>query len=509
MLLRSSSAPASQTLFPESPHRDFNANISNKNHRLSNTHENCSAKISFSHGGQHLRSFSCNSSPEFSPKGISIGRKTFRRARSDSNLDGLAFSTSFDLEEVYRSRILRTASVHNRQKQMLHTEPSFSIYNTDDKFEEEIEIKNEEKLERSATIGGSIEAEFSFAGNDMLMIKEDEEAEEEDEEESAKNRFKDLKIVIRDESNEVGGKGVEFKQSNSDLEEYYNELVREDPSNPLVLRNYAQFLESKRDFSGAEDYYFRATLADPKDGEIMSRYAKLVWDLHHDRARASTYFEMAARAAPGDSHVLAAYASFLWETDENEEEEDHIFNTQVDENVVVPVNSSATVIKEETRPSSPPLHLAMGLGINMPGFGNANNTADYMNTDLYEISSVEEYYRKMVEENPCNPLFLRNYAQFLHQSMGNLRGAEEYYSRAILLDPSDGQILSLYADIVWQLHRDKDRASAYFERAVQATPADSNVLGAYAKFLWETEDEDDVMEESYMQVAEGSTAANA
>ena len=29
--------------------------------------------------------------------------------------------------------------------------------------------------------------------------------------------------------------------------------------------------------------------------------------------------------------------------------------------------------------------------------------------------SVEEHYKKLVEENPVNPLFLRNYAQFLHE----------------------------------------------------------------------------------------------
>ena len=28
---------------------------------------------------------------------------------------------------------------------------------------------------------------------------------------------------------------------------------------------------------------------------------------------------------------------------------------------------------------------------------------------------VEEYYKRMVEENPGNPLFLSNYAQFLYQ----------------------------------------------------------------------------------------------
>ncbi|KAL7212744.1 hypothetical protein ACSBR2_015428 [Camellia fascicularis] len=64
----------------------------------------------------------------------------------------------------------------------------------------------------------------------------------------------------------------------------------------------------------------------------------------------------------------------------------------------------------------------------------------------------------MVEENPSNPLFLRNYAQFLYQSKRDLQGAEQYYSRAVLADPADGEIISQYAKLVWELHHDQDKA---------------------------------------------------
>ncbi|KAL2556948.1 uncharacterized protein Fot_01687 [Forsythia ovata] len=103
---------------------------------------------------------------------------------------------------------------------------------------------------------------------------------------------------------------------------------------------------------------------------------------------------------------------------------------------------------------------------------------------------MEEYYKRMLEEGPGNPLFLRNYAQFLYQTKGDLQGAEEYYSRAILADPGDGEILSQYAKLLWELHRDEDRATNYFERAVQLSSHDSHIQAAYASFLWEIEDED-------------------
>ncbi|KAI7983672.1 hypothetical protein LOK49_LG15G00698 [Camellia lanceoleosa] len=104
---------------------------------------------------------------------------------------------------------------------------------------------------------------------------------------------------------------------------------------------------------------------------------------------------------------------------------------------------------------------------------------------------VEQHYKKLVEDNPGNPLFLRNYAQFLYKSKGDLPRTEEYYSRAILADSKDGEVLSQYAKLVWELYHDQGRALSYFERAVQAAPEDSHVQAAYANFLWETEEDKD------------------
>ncbi|MCH91241.1 TPR domain protein, partial [Trifolium medium] len=56
----------------------------------------------------------------------------------------------------------------------------------------------------------------------------------------------------------------------------------------------------KGELQDAEEYFHRATQADPNDGEILMQYAKLVWENHHDRDRASVYFERAAQSAPQD-----------------------------------------------------------------------------------------------------------------------------------------------------------------------------------------------------------------
>ncbi|KAI3445354.1 hypothetical protein Pfo_002019 [Paulownia fortunei] len=152
------------------------------------------------------------------------------------------------------------------------------------------------------------------------------------------------------------------------------------------------------------------------------------------------------------------------------------------------------------------MYLATGAGVPGIGFvdgsgcgggGGSSRPVDF-NRDGGDSRglSMEEYYKNMLEENPGNPLFLRNYAQFLYQKKGHLEGAEEYYSRAILADPEDGEILCQYAKLIWELHHDKERAAAYFERAVQASLEDSHIHAAYASFLWDIEDDEVEHEEN-------------
>ncbi|CAN4120632.1 unnamed protein product [Withania somnifera] len=380
-------------------------------------------------------------------------------------------------------------------------EPSFCIYNKVDDVEE-LKENNQDLL-----------SDFCFGKKGMGLIEEDEneESEKEDEKKSFFYEVNDLGFeenepVISSMEFATGFGGLDF-DGNGDVEEYYKRVLEEDPSNPLFLRNYARLLQSKRDLSGAEQYYFQATL-----------YAKLVWQLHRDKDRASDYFERAVRDAPENSHILAAYASFLW--DINDDDSDDEMSMQSDKTKVSSFLSAllrlykfelfltevssvcarlrklrkllypgAWNMKKITDPLAP-LHLAAGLGIGDNIFGGGS-PVDYTAavSDL-DVNS-EEYYDRMIKENPHNPVLLRNYAQFLSQSKGDLQGAEEYYSRAILADPTDGETISHYVILTWQLHHDKHKASSYFERAIHASPEDSDVLAAYARFLWQTDDNED------------------
>ncbi|CAA7403863.1 unnamed protein product [Spirodela intermedia] len=108
----------------------------------------------------------------------------------------------------------------------------------------------------------------------------------------------------------------------SEIGAYYREMLKADPGNPLLLRNYGIFLhEVEGDAVGAEDCYARAILGDPGDGELLSLYGNLIWEASGDEIRAERYLERAVEASPEDSHVLGAYAHFLWDAEDGEEEE--------------------------------------------------------------------------------------------------------------------------------------------------------------------------------------------
>ncbi|KAK7851414.1 hypothetical protein CFP56_041888, partial [Quercus suber] len=502
LLIRSSSTPHIGTHwlpFSDSPTRDLDTTNKKCNKHPPLLFDHHSKKLSFSQ-------VSCSSSTVSNGASHFSESSGFRRAWSDGNLEGLSYSGSYcDIEDFGNSTKPREF-FHKHSKltgtNMLQTSPSFSIFTSTDEFQDgennnRLQDPSKEEQERTVTIGESIEAmgsgEFSFGNKKSMGFIEEAE---EDEEEEGLNGIQNLSVEVGNEpgsppmylaaglgidSFSIGGGELDgdflspanFDDS-SDVEEYYRKMVDQYPCHPLFLRNYAQVLQSKGDLQGAVEYYSRATLADPEDGEILVQYAKFVWENLNDQDRALSYFERAAQAAPQDSHVLAAYASFLWEIggngEEDEARQDHFQIEEEECKKEIEISTS----KEEIGLVSPSLHLAAA-----PGMDVADSTAD----ESSNVGNVEEYYKKMINESPNNPLFLRNYAQFLCQSKEDLPAAEEFYMRAILADPRDGEIISQYAKLVWELHHDRNKALCYFERAVEATPGDS--------FLWETEDEEE------------------
>ncbi|PIA32132.1 hypothetical protein AQUCO_04500021v1 [Aquilegia coerulea] len=95
----------------------------------------------------------------------------------------------------------------------------------------------------------------------------------------------------------------------------YQEAVFQEPNNPLLLTNYAQFLYLVvHDHDRAEEYFKRASQIKPSDAEALSKYASFLWMARNEiNAAEETYLE-AIEADPGNAFHAANYANFLWNT---------------------------------------------------------------------------------------------------------------------------------------------------------------------------------------------------
>ncbi|KAA8549377.1 hypothetical protein F0562_001061 [Nyssa sinensis] len=95
----------------------------------------------------------------------------------------------------------------------------------------------------------------------------------------------------------------------------YQTFLTQEPNNPLLLANYAQFLYLvAQDYDRAEEYFKRAVKVEPPDAEALSKYASFLWQVRKDLwAAEETYLE-AISADPSNSYYAANYAHFLWNT---------------------------------------------------------------------------------------------------------------------------------------------------------------------------------------------------
>ncbi|GLT73970.1 hypothetical protein SLA2020_457950 [Shorea laevis] len=109
----------------------------------------------------------------------------------------------------------------------------------------------------------------------------------------------------------------------SKIGEYYREMLKLNPGDSLLLRNYGKYMyEVEKDVEKAEECFGRAILASPGDGEVLSLYGKLIWETQRDEGRAKSYFDRAVCASPDDCMVLGSYARFMWESEEEEKEDE-------------------------------------------------------------------------------------------------------------------------------------------------------------------------------------------
>ncbi|KAL2895959.1 Transmembrane and TPR repeat-containing protein 1, partial [Bienertia sinuspersici] len=92
-------------------------------------------------------------------------------------------------------------------------------------------------------------------------------------------------------------------EPNESTDQYYQQMIKDNPGNALLLGNYAKFLkEVKGDFYKAEEYCKRAIQTKDEDGDIHSLYGELIWLIDNDITRAEAHFHQAVLAQPSDRY---------------------------------------------------------------------------------------------------------------------------------------------------------------------------------------------------------------
>ncbi|KAF3586256.1 hypothetical protein F2Q69_00025823 [Brassica cretica] len=291
---------------------------------------------------------------------------------------------------------------------MLKSEPSLSIYCESGLNPEDTVTGTDENLDRTVSIGDSVEADFSFAKHtsssiDALSIKEEDEKSFEIER-PPMHLAAGLGI---DKFDDLYGGEISFDLPSLDDErcgDYYERMLEEYPLHPLLLRNYANFLEYKGDVNGAEEYYHKCTVVEPSDGVALANYGRLVMELHKDEAKALSCFERAVQASPEDSNVLGAYASFLWEINDEDDDEgdDDAFGDRTRQG------------KEDFEPEA----------------GEKRSS---------RLSETEE------GETLCR------YAKAFWSINGDKEKALFYFEKAVEASPNDSIILGEYARFLWEI----------------------------------------------------------
>ncbi|PWA40701.1 Tetratricopeptide-like helical [Artemisia annua] len=93
----------------------------------------------------------------------------------------------------------------------------------------------------------------------------------------------------------------------------YQMGLSEEPNNPLLLANYAQFLYIvAQDYDRAEKYFKRASKVEPKDAEALSKYANFLLEVKKDLWAAEETLLEAIAVDPINPYYAATYANFLW-----------------------------------------------------------------------------------------------------------------------------------------------------------------------------------------------------
>ncbi|KAG4181523.1 hypothetical protein ERO13_A10G233500v2 [Gossypium hirsutum] len=95
----------------------------------------------------------------------------------------------------------------------------------------------------------------------------------------------------------------------------YKMRIAEEPYNPFLLSNYAQFLSFViKNHDRAEEYFKRAVRVEPQEVEALELYAEFLWKVRNDLPEAEEWYLQATAVDIENPFRASKYANFLRST---------------------------------------------------------------------------------------------------------------------------------------------------------------------------------------------------
>ncbi|KAB2063973.1 hypothetical protein ES319_A10G256600v1 [Gossypium barbadense] len=95
----------------------------------------------------------------------------------------------------------------------------------------------------------------------------------------------------------------------------YQMRIAEEPYNPFLLSNYAQFLSFViKNHDRAEEYFKRAVRVEPQEVEALELYAEFLWKVRNDLPEAEEWYLQATAVDIENPFRASKYANFLRST---------------------------------------------------------------------------------------------------------------------------------------------------------------------------------------------------
>mmetsp|Transcript_24520 Transcript_24520/g.58379 ORF Transcript_24520/g.58379 Transcript_24520/m.58379 type:complete len:517 (+) Transcript_24520:176-1726(+) len=271
--------------------------------------------------------------------------------------------------------------------------------------------------------------------------------------------------------------------------EEYEKAVALSPDHPLILNNFASFIQhSHADYPRAQSLYEKALAAASEDGDrkgIMLNVAQAMVLQRHDPEQVDDMFLSAWKLDPTDPDVLVNYAMFRQTVSDYVGAERLLRQAvAIDQGHLQGLNGLAILLETiKAQPLDAEECYRRAYETDSSDVATLANLAHNLHAFKRDFDAAESLYKRVLSLHPAHPSALCNYGHLLQNERGNIAAAESLYKQAIALDPEHQPSLLNYAGLVAKWGQEYHLALALYQQALRVSPTQLIALTNYASML--------------------------